>query len=504
MLLKNFGVPSGKLWKFNFRMDYGHQGGKNMFEKFDVSLPVIKDIMFDIRDYGAVGDGVTSNTQMFKDAICAAAECGGRVLVPDGIWLTGPIELLSGVELHLSDNALITFSKNKEEYPLIVTDYEGIKRIRTQSMIYADNAKDIAITGKGTIDGNGHKWRPVKQFKMTKRQWNELLEKSPYVIESSEGGVWVPTKTVFDGRNAGEYYPDDEEALEKASQYYDFYRPVMVSLRHCSRVLIEDVTLENSPAWNVHPYFCHDLTVRNAVISNPYYAQNGDGIDVDSCERVEIHHCSFNVGDDGICIKSGKNKEARKILGPSKDIYIHNCYVGFSHGGFVIGSEMSRGVSNVLVEDCTFVNSDVGVRIKSALGRGGIVENIEIRRVNMLNIKEEAVILNMDYVHNIMDYVVEDEKTGNDEDVNTMVSVDIEAKELCSRYVARVVKNIRLAPSPKWMQQRLMTAGIRPINNIVDITNYVMEEYGQPMHAYDLDTIAGKKIIVRRAEDGEK
>ena len=95
-------------------------------------------------------------------------------------------------------------------------------------------------------------------------------------------------------------------------------------------------------------------------------------------------------------------------------------------------------------------------------------------------------------------------KTGNDEDVNTMVSVDIEAKELCSRYVARVVKNIRLAPSPKWMQQRLMTAGIRPINNIVDITNYVMEEYGQPMHAYDYDQIAGKKIVVRTAADGEK
>ena len=95
-------------------------------------------------------------------------------------------------------------------------------------------------------------------------------------------------------------------------------------------------------------------------------------------------------------------------------------------------------------------------------------------------------------------------KTGNDEDVNTMVSVDIEAKELCSRYVARVVKNIRLAPSPKWMQQRLMTAGIRPINNIVDITNYVMEEYGQPMHAYDYDTIAGHKIVVRTATDGEK
>ena len=95
-------------------------------------------------------------------------------------------------------------------------------------------------------------------------------------------------------------------------------------------------------------------------------------------------------------------------------------------------------------------------------------------------------------------------KTGNSEDVNDYISVDIEAKEHCPRYVARVVKNIKLAPSPKWMQHRLMTAGIRPINNIVDITNYVMEEYGQPMHAYDYDQIAGKKIVVRTAADGEK
>ena len=95
-------------------------------------------------------------------------------------------------------------------------------------------------------------------------------------------------------------------------------------------------------------------------------------------------------------------------------------------------------------------------------------------------------------------------KTGNSEDVNDYISVEVKDTDLCSRYTARVVKNIKLAPSPKWMQRRLATAGIRPINNIVDITNYVMEEYGQPMHAYDLDTIAGKKIIVRRAEDGEK
>ncbi len=95
-------------------------------------------------------------------------------------------------------------------------------------------------------------------------------------------------------------------------------------------------------------------------------------------------------------------------------------------------------------------------------------------------------------------------ETGNSENVNDYIKVTVKDTDLCSRYTARVVKNIKLAPSPKWMQRRLAAHGIRPINNLVDITNYVMEEYGQPMHAYDLDTIAGKEIIVRRAAQGEK
>lgn len=96
------------------------------------------------------------------------------------------------------------------------------------------------------------------------------------------------------------------------------------------------------------------------------------------------------------------------------------------------------------------------------------------------------------------------EPTGNDEDVNDFISVEVNDTELCPRYTARVVKNIKVGPSPEWMQRRLAAQSIRPINNIVDITNYVMEEFGQPMHAYDLSTIAGQKIIVRRAEDNEK
>ena len=329
-----------------------------MFQSFSVNIPTIPEKEFDLRAYGAIGDGRTSNTDAFRKAIEAAAEEGGKVIVPNGIWLTGPI----------------LFDKNPEEYPLVVTDFEGITRIRTKSPIYAENAENIAITGHGIINGNGHLWRPVKEFKMTARQWKELLGKSPYVIESKEGGIWFPARNMFDTAITGEIHPGDydtfEEALAAASPHYDFYRPVMVSLRHCRNILIEDVTLQDSPAWNVHPYFCEHLTVRGVRIINPAYA------------------------------KSGKDREARKLLKPCEDVYIHDCKVGMSHGGFVIGSEMSRGVRNVLVKDCTFIDSDVGIRFKSAMGRGGVVEDIYLENILMIGIKKESLTMTMNYVLN--------------------------------------------------------------------------------------------------------
>lgn len=421
-----------------------------MYKAFQTKLPKINSHIYSLEQFHGIGDGIKDNTQAFQNAIAEVGKTGGRLLIPNGIWRTGPIEMKSGVELHLEDNAVITFSKSQEQYPLIITDYEGIRRIRTTSPIWAENAHDIAITGKGTIEGNGHLWRPVKEFKMTKREWHHLLEQSPYVIDSNEGGVWVPTKSIFEGRKHGEIFPklvehrsfikdddekmfqliaqkqQDDEAIKNAMPFYDFYRPVLVSFRYCERILIEGVTLQNSPAWNIHPYFCEDLTIRDASIYNPYYAQNGDGIDVDSCNRVHIHHSRFQVGDDGICIKAGKDREARALIKPSQNIHIHDCYVGYSHGGFVIGSEMSRGVKNVLVEDCTFINSDVGVNFKSACGRGGVVEDIYIRRINMVHIKKEAFVMTMDYVHNLMDYHDPVAKVESDEDIPIFKNVFIE------------------------------------------------------------------------------
>jgi len=400
---------------------------------------------FNIVDFGGVGDGMTSNTAAFREAVAKAAG-GGRVLVPDGIWLTGPIELLTGVELHLADNAVILFDKSKEEYPLQVTDYEGIERIRTLSPLYADHADNISVTGNGTIDGSGHLWRPVKQFKMTERQWNALLAKAPYVVDSKEGGIWMPTETAYKGRAEGERYPDEEDALEKAAPFYDFYRPVMVNFKHCKNVRLENVRIQNSPAWAVHLFFCEDVLVKGINVENPYHAQNGDGIDIESCKNVEVCYSNFHVGDDGICIKSGKNAKARQIPGKSENIHIHHCYVGQSHGGFVVGSEMSRGVRNILVEDCTFIDADVGVRFKSALGRGGVVEDITIRRINMVNIKEEAFIFTMAYVHSIMDYVVEDKLNNDDSDVPYFRNINISDCNCVNAKIGVKVKGLEDIP----------------------------------------------------------
>lgn len=376
---------------------------------YTVELPKIPDREYNIKDFGAVNGGMESNTGAINAAVTKAnADGGGKVIVPAGIWLTGPIELKSNIDLHLENGAVLLFDKNEKEYPLYMSDFEGMECIRAKSPITAENASNIAITGMGTIDGSGQLWRPIKQFKMTQRQWDALLKKSPYTVTEKDGQIWLPTKTIFDGWNRSKEKSQELENLDTAQGYWDFFRPVMVRLYQCDHILIEDVTLQNSPAWNLHPCFCQHITIRNANIRNPYYAQNGDGLDLESCRYAEITGTTFDVGDDAICMKSGKGEKARERKVPTEDVRISGCTVYHGHGGFVVGSEMSRGVRNVEVKNCTFIGTDVGIRFKSAVGRGGVVEDITLDGIQMVGIEKEAIIFTMGYV---LDYRESEEKS---------------------------------------------------------------------------------------------
>lgn len=381
---------------------------------FKIEKPSFINKEYNILSFGAKSSVDYNNQKAIQAAIDECSKNGGgKVIIPNGYYYTGPIELKSNVNLYVDSSAYVKFSKTKEEYPLIWTEYEGIKRIRTISPISAKDCQNIAITGNGIMDGSGDLWRGIKEWKLTKKEWDRCLKKSPYVLKGNESGIWCPTKTYYDGCIKGEPDYSLPNALEIASEHWDVYRPVFVSLINCDKVLIEDITLQNSPAWNVHPLYCTNFTMNNAKIKNKFSAQNGDGIDLESCENCEIANSVFEVGDDGICIKSGKNKEARKIKKPTKNVWIHDCKVFNAHGGFVVGSEMSRGVSNILVENCLFSGTDIGIRFKSAKERGGIVENITMKNIFMNEIIEEAIIFTMGYtLHNI-----EDNKEGKNNEV---------------------------------------------------------------------------------------
>ena len=370
---------------------------KYEFELPLVSTTVFKKDTFNIISYGAVSSANTLNTGAIQQAIdMASKQGGGMVLVPSGFWLTGPIKLLSNVNLHISSGAVLQFSNKPKDYPLIRTNWEGVDAIRAQSPISAKGQRNIAITGSGIIDGAGEAWRPVKKGKLTAGEWDKLIH-SGGVLDSKKE-TWYPTEGALKASTmdrpgviaAGFTEANTEEIKE-------FLRPNMISLRECEQVLLEGVTFQNSPAWNIHPLLCKHLTVENIHVKNPWFAQNGDGIDIESCEFVSVRNSKFDVGDDGICLKSGKDVEGRKRARPSAHILIENCIVFHGHGGVVVGSEMSGGVHDLFVNNCQFLDTDVGLRFKTMRGRGGVVQNVFIRDISMKNIAGEAILFDMYY-----------------------------------------------------------------------------------------------------------
>lgn len=371
------------------------------FSMPEVSKPSFPDYEVNIRDFGALSDGVTLNTEAINNAIKAVnSKGGGKVIIPEGLWLTGPVVLLSNVNLYAEKNALIVFSSDTSLYPIIDASFEGLDTKRCQSPISAMNAENIAITGSGVFDGAGDRWRPVKKDKMTERQWKNLVSSGGEVDEN--GKVWYPdagalkASVLVTGQNNGQKEITDEEWTYMKS----WLRPVMLSIVKSKRILLEGVTFKNSPGWCIHPLSCESLTLNDVKVFNPWYSQNGDALDVESCKNVLVTNCFFDAGDDAICLKSGKDEDGRRRGEPCENVIIKNNTVLHGHGGFVIGSEMSGGVRNVYVSGCSFVGTDVGLRFKSTRGRGGVVENIFIDNINMIDIPNDALTMDLYYAVN--------------------------------------------------------------------------------------------------------
>ena len=429
------------------------------FQMPEVKAPVFPDNQVSLNDYGAKGDGSVLCTEAFARAIEALSlRGGGRLTVPQGVWFTGPIVLKSNINLHLEKGAVILFSDDDSLYPFIETSFEGLETRRCQSPISANGAVNIAITGQGAIDGNGLAWRPLKKQKVTEAQWKAFTSQPGGVFKRED--LWLPSAGYLHADTTANMNVPTGMTSEADWNYIRrFLRPVMVSLVECKNVLLKDVIFQNSPAWNIHPLMCENIIIDNVLARNPAYAQNGDALDLESCRNALIVNSVFDAGDDGICIKSGKDADGRKRGRPCENVVVDGCTVFQGHGGFVVGSEMSGGVRNILVQKCQFLGTDVGLRFKSCRGRGGVVQNIFIRDISMFDIQGDAITFDLYYGgKSVVEVLESGEKVNNIEakpvDVTTPEFRDITIERIACRNARRAlffnglpempIKNIRL------------------------------------------------------------
>jgi polygalacturonase len=287
--------------------------------------------VFNVRAHGAVGDGQALDSGAIQAAIDVCAESGGgTVYLPAGQYRSGSLFLRNNITLYLDAGAVILGSESPEDYPVIHSRWEGKHQDTHAPLIGGSQLQNIAVTGRGTVDGRGAIWWQAKK----------------------------------------------EKTLAHP-------RPRLISFSDCSNVLIEGITAINSPSWTINPVHCQNVNIRAITVINPADSPNTDGINPDSCRLVRISDCYVSVGDDCITIKSGTEHEQPDRYAPCRDITITNCTLERGHGGVVIGSEMSGGVQNVVISNCVFIGTDRGIRIKSRRGRGGTIEDIRVSNLIM-------------------------------------------------------------------------------------------------------------------------
>ncbi|RXP46890.1 glycoside hydrolase family 28 protein [Lutibacter sp. HS1-25] len=349
-----------------------------------IQEPVFQDSTFNVLDFGAISDGVTNNTLAFNNAINqCAANGGGKVLVPAGKYFSGAIHLKSNVNLHLDEGAEILFSTNpKDYYPLVHTSFEGIELMNYSPLIYAYKQSNIAVTGKGILNGqasidNWWTWKGSKEFGWTNDMPSQLDSLNlPHLMKLSTLGTPVAERIFGDGH---------------------YLRPNFFEPFECNNVLIQGVKVINAPFWILHPIKSTNVIVDGVTIES--HGPNNDGCDPEYSKNVLIKNCIFNTGDDCIAIKSGRDEDGRRVAIKSENIVVQNCKMIDGHGGVVMGSEISAGVRNVFVENCVMDSPELerAIRIKSNSRRGGVTENIYVRNIEVGQVKEAVLKINMFY-----------------------------------------------------------------------------------------------------------
>ena len=360
-----------------------------------IRVPQFADKDYVITKFGAKPDATAEKNQ--KAIQKAIDQCskkgGGRVVVPAGqTFLTGAITLKDGVNLHVEEGAVLEFAFQPELYPIVETSWEGLECFNLSPCVYAFGAKDIAVTGKGTIDGGGSNdtwwpWNGNPRFGWKEGMISQRGGSRARLLKNGEDGIPM-------------YNEKGERTPERIFTAEDGLRPQLVSFNKCEGILLEDITLLRSPFWVIHPLHSTDITVRRVKMIND--GPNGDGCDPECCDRVLIEDCFFNTGDDCIAIKSGRNRDGRERAMPSKNIIIRNCEMKNGHGGVVVGSEISGGCQNVYAHDCVMDSPELErvLRIKTNSCRGGIIENINMRNIKVGVCKESVLKINLDYEHN--------------------------------------------------------------------------------------------------------
>jgi polygalacturonase len=311
--------------------------------------PSIPDHQFDLANFGGVGDGKTPNTDALTKAVAAVAAAGGGHLnIAKGVYLTFPFALTSHMDLHLEADAVIQFPNNVAAYGLVsapTTQQISDLKDKIPALVGGTDLTDVSITGSGAIDGGGAGW-------------------------------WALS-------------PRDRAG--SAHTAYGNSRPKLVVFTNCQRLLIQGVTLRNSPMYELVPKLCKDVTIDGVHIAASAHGPNTDAIDPMACDNVLISDCDLDVGDDDVAIKA--------IEGPCTNILVENCRCLHGHG-ISIGSETYKGIHDVTVRDCSFDGAANGIRIKSARDRGNDLYNFTFSNITMKNVGI-AITLNMYYMDKI-------------------------------------------------------------------------------------------------------